>query len=141
MKIRDEFDPSLPEVLVDPEAMIQVLTNLMSNAADAIFENSDPEITIITRYSFGASFSARDKDRKIRLPVEIVIRDNGPGVPDELESEIFAPLVSTKPDGQGLGLALVRKLMTDMNGRVRYERNDNLGYTQFILFLPIAGNL
>lgn len=74
----------------------------------------------------------------VRLPVEIIIRDNGPGVPAELEREIFSPFVSTKAEGQGLGLALVRKLIGDMNGRIRYERLAREQYTQFVLYLPIA---
>ncbi|MEP3224546.1 MAG: ATP-binding protein [Parasphingorhabdus sp.] len=139
LKIRDEFDPSLPEVLVDPDALMQVLTNLLVNAVDATKTMDAPDIRLITRYSFGASLSVHGSDTMVRLPVEIIVRDNGPGVPAELEREIFSPFVSTKREGQGLGLALVRKLMNDMNGRVRYERSSGSHYTQFVLFLPIAG--
>lgn len=138
LKIQDQFDPSLPEVLVDPDAMMQVLTNLLSNAVDATKKRENPEIQVLTRYSFGASLSVHGSDQIVRLPVEIIIRDNGPGVPPELEQDIFSPFVSTKREGQGLGLALVRKLMNDMNGRVRYERSGGSNFTQFILFLPIA---
>lgn len=138
LKIQDRFDPSLPEVLVDPDAMMQVLTNLLSNAVDATKKLENREIQVITRYSFGASLSVHGSDQIVRLPVEIIIKDNGPGVPSELEQDIFSPFVSTKRDGQGLGLALVRKLMNDMNGRVRYERSGGSEHTQFILFLPVA---
>ena len=137
LKIRDQFDPSLPDVLVDPDAMMQVLTNLLSNAVDATKNLKQPDIQVTTRYSFGAALSVHRSNQMVRLPVEIIIRDNGPGIPAELEQDIFSPFVSTKPDGQGLGLALVRKLIGDMNGRVRYERSDS-HHTQFILFLPIA---
>ncbi len=138
LKITDQFDPSLPDVLVDPDAMMQVLTNLLSNAVDATRKHDNPEIQVITRYSFGASFSVHGSDQVVRLPVEIIIKDDGPGVPLELEQDIFSPFVSTKREGQGLGLALVRKLMNDMNGRVRYERSAASDHTQFVLFLPIA---
>ncbi len=138
LKIGDQFDPSLPDVLVDPDALMQVLTNLLSNAVDATKNVEQPDIQVITRYSFGASLSVHGSDQMVRLPVEIIVRDNGPGVPPELERDIFSPFVSTKREGQGLGLALVRKLINDMNGRVRYERSANAQHTQFVLFLPIA---
>jgi len=138
IKIQDRFDPSLPEVLVDPDAMMQVLTNLLSNAVDATKNLGNRNIEVMTRYSFGASLSVHGSDQMVRLPVEIIIKDNGSGVPAELEQDIFSPFVSTKRDGQGLGLALVRKLMNDMNGRVRYERPGGAKDTQFILFLPVA---
>ncbi|QTD56214.1 GHKL domain-containing protein [Parasphingorhabdus cellanae] len=138
LKITDQFDPSLPEVLVDPDAMLQVLTNLLSNAVDATKKLDNRDIQVITRYSFGASLSVHGSDQIVRLPVEIIVRDNGPGVPPELEQDIFSPFVSTKRDGQGLGLALVRKLINDMNGRVRYKRASGAKNTQFILFLPVA---
>ncbi|MEW4466992.1 ATP-binding protein [Parasphingorhabdus sp. JC815] len=137
LKIHGQFDPSLPDVLVDPDAMMQILTNLLSNAVDATKHLEHPEIQVITRYSFGAAISVHHSDQMVRLPVEIIIRDNGPGIPTELEQDIFSPFVSTKPDGQGLGLALVRKLIGDMNGRIKYERSDD-DHTQFILYLPIA---
>lgn len=138
LTISDEFDPSLPDVLVDPDAMMQILTNLLSNAVDATAKLEEPIVQVITRYSFGASFAAQGSDEPVRLPVEIIVRDNGPGVPDDMEQDIFSPFVSTKAEGQGLGLALVRKLMSDMNGRIRYERPEGSGVTQFVLFLPIA---
>ncbi|MEP4071755.1 MAG: ATP-binding protein [Parasphingorhabdus sp.] len=138
IEIKDRFDPSLPEVLVDPDAMMQVLTNLLSNAVDATKDIETSSIEVTTRYSFGASLSVHGSEQMFRLPVEIIIKDNGPGVPKELEQEIFSPFVSTKREGQGLGLALVRKLMSDMNGRVRYERAGDAKDTQFILFLPVA---
>ncbi len=138
LKIGDQFDPSLPDVLVDPDALMQVLTNLLSNAVDATRNVDKPDIQVVTRYSFGASLSVHGSEQMVRLPVEIIVRDNGPGVPAELERDIFSPFVSTKREGQGLGLALVHKLINDMNGRVRYERSGAASHTQFVLFLPIA---
>jgi two-component system nitrogen regulation sensor histidine kinase GlnL len=138
VKIKDKFDPSLPDALVDPEAMMQVLTNLLANAVDATKHLPDPEIRIVTRYSFGASLSAHGDTEAIRLPIQIMVCDNGPGVPPELEREIFSAFVSTKKEGQGLGLALVKKLMRDMNGRIRYDRENHDEMSRFTLFLPVA---
>ncbi len=138
VKISDKFDPSLPDVLIDPDAMMQVLTNLFANAIDATKHLPDPEIRVVTRYSVGASLSAQGKTEAIRLPIQIMVCDNGPGVPPELEREIFSPFVSTKKEGQGLGLALVKKLMRDMNGRIRYDRENQNDMSRFTLFLPVA---
>jgi len=138
VKIKDKFDPSLPDALVDPDAMMQVLTNLLANAVDATKHLPDPEIHIITRYSFGASLSAQGAKAAVRLPIQIMICDNGPGVPADLEQEIFSAFVSTKKEGQGLGLALVKKLMRDMNGRIRYDRENHDELSRFTLFLPVA---
>ena len=136
--IKDEYDPSLPEALVDSDAMMQILSNILANALDATQEVQNPELHIATRYSFGASFSAQGENAAVRLPIEITISDNGPGVPAELEREIFSPFVTTKADGQGLGLALVKKLITDMNGRIRYQRDHEAQLSRFTLFLPLA---
>ncbi|MEH6791895.1 two-component system sensor histidine kinase NtrB [Parasphingorhabdus sp.] len=138
VRIRDKFDPSLPDALIDPDAMMQVLTNLLANAVDATRHLANPEIRIITRYSFGASLSAQGENAAIRLPIQVMVCDNGPGVPVELEREIFSPFVSTKKEGQGLGLALVKKLMRDMNGRIRYDRENQEELSRFTLFLPLA---
>ncbi len=138
VKIRDKFDPSLPDALIDPDAMMQVLTNLLANAVDATRHLPEPEIRIVTRYSFGASLSAQGENSAIRLPIQIMVCDNGPGVPAQLEREIFSPFVSTKKEGQGLGLALVKKLMRDMNGRIRYDRENQDEMSRFTLFLPVA---
>lgn len=136
--ITDQFDPSLPDALIDSDYMMQILTNVLANAIDAVQKVECPKIEILTRFSFGASFSAKGSNQTIRLPIEIVIRDNGPGIAAKLENEIFSPFVSTKTDGQGLGLALVKKLMTDMSGRVKYDRKESSGLTQFTLYLPMA---
>jgi two-component system nitrogen regulation sensor histidine kinase GlnL len=138
VKINDKFDPSLPDALIDPDAMMQVLTNLLANAVDATKHLARPEIRIVTRYSFGASLSTQGEKEAIRLPIQIMVCDNGPGVPVELEREIFSPFVSTKKEGQGLGLALVKKLMRDMNGRIRYDRENQGEMSRFTLFLPVA---
>lgn len=137
IKFEFAYDPSLPHVLIDPDAMMQILINLLTNAVDAVSDVEQPEIKIITRFSIGAAFATHDDNVAVKLPVEITICDNGPGVPPALESEIFAPFVSTKRDGQGLGLALVKKMLRDMNGQIRYERIANQ-HSRFTFFLPLA---
>ena len=76
--------------------------------------------------------------RPIRLPIEVRVRDNGSGVDPVLRAHIFEPFVSSKANGQGLGLALVQKLVRDMNGRVGHERDEAAGETRFSVHLPVA---
>ncbi len=139
--IRINFDPSLPDVLVDPDAMLQILINLLQNACDALRETPDPEVVITTRFLMSGALKApvnAQGERPVKLPVEVCLSDNGPGVPDAIADELFSPFVTSKRDGQGLGLAIVQKLMRDMNGRVSHERDRDLGLTHFRLLLPIT---
>ena len=138
-EISINYDPSLPEVLIDADAMVQILINLMQNAIDALDGRLDGIIGISTRYVMSGALREADADRRsVKLPVEIAISDNGPGVPPHIEEELFSPFVTTKRDGQGLGLAIVRKLISQMNSRILFERDDAKGLTQFRLFLPVA---
>ncbi len=138
VEIREEFDPSLPPVLASRDALEQVLINLISNARDAVAAGDDPLVSVQTRFVSGLAFSAIRVGRAIKLPIEITISDNGPGVSEELRDHIFEPFVTTKKTGQGLGLALVRKLVRDMGGRISHERDTRSGQTHFRIHLPIA---
>jgi len=66
------------------------------------------------------------------------VSDNGPGIDPALRDHIFEPFVSSKKNGQGLGLALVNKLVRDMDGRISHERDDSEGWTHFRIHLPVA---
>jgi len=76
--------------------------------------------------------------RKRPLPIEVCVIDDGPGAPADLVDQLFDPFVSSKPKGQGLGLALVDKLMRDMGGIVQYGREGAPEQTVFRLLLPRA---
>jgi len=139
VEIREEFDPSLPPVLANRDALEQVLINLLSNARDAALEgDSEAEIAVQTRFVSGLAFSAIREGRAVPLSIEITITDNGPGIPPDLRDHVFEPFVSSKPSGQGLGLSLVRKLVRDMGGNISHERDQRAGLTHFRLHLPQA---
>ena len=139
LEIREEFDPSLPEVLGNPDGLVQVLLNLISNARDAVGSVGMPEIVVATRFASGIQVHSTETGEPVRLSVELRVSDNGPGVPPEIRDHLFEPFVTTKNSGQGLGLALTRKLIHDMNGRIRHERDETRGLTHFRIFLPLAG--
>lgn len=134
----EEFDPSLPAVEADRGALEQVLINLLANACDASSGLETPQVIVQTRFVSGLVFSAIRFGKAVRLPIEITIIDNGPGIPEELRDHVFEPFVSGKPHGQGLGLALVRKLLRDMGGRIAHERDERAGVTKFRINMPVA---
>jgi two-component system nitrogen regulation sensor histidine kinase GlnL len=137
-EIIEEFDPSLPPVLANRDALEQVLINLISNARDAVSTAGQGEVRVRTRFVSGLAFSAIRFGRAVRLPIEITISDNGPGVDPAMRDHIFEPFVSSKQSGQGLGLALVRKLVHDMKGSISHERDGKKGITRFRVHLPLA---
>lgn len=139
--LREEFDPSLPDVLADPSALEQVWINLIGNAIDALQSHRpsrDESRTILvrTRYVSGQAIRTRDGTAQERLPVEVAIIDNGPGVDEAVAERLFEPFVTSKPSGQGLGLALVRKLLDEMGGRIAHQRDTRTGRTIFKVHLP-----
>lgn len=138
VELREEFDPSLPPVLANQDALEQVLINLISNARDAAGSQRSGVVTVQTRFVSGLAFSAIRFGRAVRLPIEITVSDNGKGVDPGVRDHVFEPFVSSKPSGQGLGLALVRKLVRDMNGSVSHERDAKRNLTHFRLHLPMA---
>jgi two-component system nitrogen regulation sensor histidine kinase GlnL len=139
VSIEEEFDPSLPPVLANRDALEQVLINLISNARDAAAAacGSEGKIMVRTRYVSGSVFSAIRRGRAVHLPIEITVSDNGAGVDPALREKLFEPFVSSKAGGQGLGLALVRKLMRDMQGSISHERVSRAGLTHFRLHLTV----
>lgn len=136
--IREEFDPSLPPVLANEGALVQVLINLLTNAGDACAGAVAPEITVRTRFVSGLVMNVLRLGRPVKLPIEVQVSDNGPGIDPALRDHIFEPFVSSKKNGQGLGLALVSKLVRDMDGRITHERDEAAGLTHFRVHLPLA---
>jgi two-component system nitrogen regulation sensor histidine kinase GlnL len=136
--LREEFDPSLPPVLGNGDALVQVVLNLLTNALEAVEGQPNRQVVIRTRFASGLQFQRSGGDRPVRLPIELRISDNGPGVDAKVRDHVFEPFVTSKTGGQGLGLALVRRLVRDMNGRIGMDRDDADGWTHFHVHLPVA---
>ena len=138
VSIEEAFDPSLPPVAAAAATLEQVLINLVANACDAACDAESPRVTVRTRFASGLVFNAIRFGKSTRLPIEIIVSDNGAGVDPALRDHISEPFVTGKSGGQGLRLALVRKLVRDLGGRVSHERDERAGLTRFRINLPVA---
>lgn len=135
--IREIYDPSLPAVLGHRDSLIQILINLLKNAAEAM-SDEEGTITLTTAYRHGVSMRRGESDARQPLPIELCVIDEGPGAPPEIEGHLFDPFVTTKRTGSGLGLALVEKLVSDQGGIIEYSREGAPARTVFRLLLPRA---
>jgi two-component system, NtrC family, nitrogen regulation sensor histidine kinase GlnL len=136
IRITVEYDPSLPAFYCNRDQMIQVLLNLIKNAAEAIGVNAiDGEISLMTAYRPGLRMAVQGSSERIRLPLEVSIRDNGPGVADDIRQHLFDPFVTTKLSGNGLGLALVAKVVGDHGGIIECDSVPRR--TTFRMLLPL----
>jgi two-component system nitrogen regulation sensor histidine kinase GlnL len=130
------YDPSLPPVFANRDQLVQVFLNLVKNAAESIGEIAlDGEIQITTAFRPGVRLQLPGSKTRVSLPLEFCIKDNGPGVPEDLMPHLFDPFVTTKPTGTGLGLALVAKIIRDHGGIIECESQPR--HTVFRVLMPM----
>ncbi len=138
IKIIEEYDPSLPPVYANRDQLVQVFLNLVKNAAEAVGDNPEAEVVLSTAFRPGIRMSVPGSRDRVSLPLEFSVRDNGPGVPDDLLPHLFDPFVTTKTNGTGLGLALVAKIIGDHGGVI--ECDSQPGRTAFRILMPASSN-
>ncbi len=126
--VRD-YDPSIPELVADPELLIQAFFNLLRNAVQAV--GNEGRITVRTRARRRLTIGGKCH----RLVAQIDIIDNGPGIPPGMQEQIFYPLVTTRSDGTGLGLSIAQHLIRSHGGLI--ECDSRAGETVFSIYLPL----
>ncbi len=138
VRFSEVYDPSLPPVWGNRDQLVQVALNLVKNAAEALASAAveHAEITLTTAFEHGVWLAVPGSERRVHLPLVVVVRDNGPGVPDDIKPHLFEPFVSGKPSGSGLGLALVAKIVGDHDGLI--EVDSRPGRTEVRLHLPVV---
>jgi two-component system nitrogen regulation sensor histidine kinase GlnL len=137
VRFHEVYDPSLPPVWGNRDQLVQVFLNLVKNAAEAVSmaEQSNPEITLMTAFQHGMRLAVPGTKTRLDVPLLVTVRDNGPGITEDIRPHLFEPFVSTKASGSGLGLALVAKIVGDHGGLI--EVNSRPGRTDFRLHLPV----
>jgi two-component system nitrogen regulation sensor histidine kinase GlnL len=129
IRIRRDYDTSLPDLYGDKEQLIQALLNIARNAAQAM--NGKGEIRLATRIARQVTLAKQ----RYRHAVMVHIADNGPGVPESLRDKIFYPLVSGRDGGTGLGLSLAQNFINQHHGIIEFDSVP--GNTCFTVLLPV----
>ena len=139
----EQYDPSLPPVWGNRDQLVQVLLNLVKNAAEAIIGDAagagpgggHGEITLCTAYHNSVRLAVKGSDRRMHLPLLVTVRDNGPGISEQIRPHLFEPFLTTKVSGSGLGLALAAKIVGDHGGLIAIDSRP--GRTDVLLHLPV----
>lgn len=126
--IRD-YDPSIPDIVADPDQLIQAVLNIVRNAAQAVGERGEIRLQSRTlrQYTIGPV--------RHKLIIKIDIIDNGPGIPADMMEHIFYPMVTGRAEGTGLGLSIAQTIINQHGGLI--ECASELGNTRFSMLLPL----
>ena len=128
--VRD-YDPSVPDLEADSEQLVQATLNIARNARAALEATTGPVITLTTsivhRFTIGKQIHP--------LAIRIAISDNGPGIPADIRDQIFFPMITSKANGQGLGLALTQAIVDQHHGLI--DCTSAPGLTTFQMYLPL----
>ncbi len=134
LKVVRDYDPSIPEIFIDPELMLQAMLNVTRNAMQILETTPRPVLTLVTRIE--RQFTINGKRHKVTLRVDV--SDNGPGIPDDLKEHLFYPMISRRPGGTGLGLSFAQSIISQHGGMIEFDSEP--GETTFRIFIPLEQN-
>ncbi len=130
LTIRQDYDPSLPELDGDREQLVQAILNIVRNAVEAMKGNG--RIILRTRVKRFTKIGNLSHSRVIRVDIE----DDGPGIPHDLREQIFYPMVTGRAEGTGLGLSIAQDIIGRHGGLVEFASEP--GDTRFTVYLPFT---
>ena len=133
IKVRRDYDTSLPDLIGDREKLIQTVLNIARNAVQAMQSNGTASAEVILRTRAERQVTLAKKRYRVAIKLQII--DNGPGIPADIKDKIFYPLVTGREGGSGLGLALAQTFVTQHHGMIDCESQP--GKTCFTILLPV----
>ena len=132
LTIARDYDPGLPDIALDRDQMVQAFLNLVRNAAAAL--DGQGQLTLrsraVTNFTIG--------NTRHRVIASIEIEDDGPGIPQDMQDSIFYPLVTSRPEGTGLGLPAAQELISRHGGLIEFDSRP--GRTIFFVRIPLEQN-
>ncbi len=129
IQIKRDYDPSIPEIQLDPDQIIQTILNIVRNATQAVSDHG--QIVLRTRAKRQITIGTT----RHRLALSISIMDNGPGISENMKEKIFSPMVTTRAEGTGLGLSIAQSIIQQHSGLI--ECHSLPGNTEFRILLPM----
>ncbi len=130
IKVKKDYDPSIPDITIDPDKLQQAILNIVNNAIQVL--GSEGTVTLKTRAASNKTINGK----RIKLAIQLSIIDNGPGIPEKIQNTLFYPMVSGRANGTGLGLSISQTLINQHNGKLSCISQP--GHTEFIILLPIT---
>lgn len=131
LELVSDYDPSIPEVKIDPEQMVQVVLNIARNAMQSLEGVVHPRLKFITRVE--RLFTIGTTQHK--LVAKIDVQDNGPGIPEHLKEHLFYPMITGRSEGTGLGLSVAQSIVHQHHGLIEFDSRP--GKTVFSIYLPL----
>lgn len=134
LKLTRDYDPSIPEISMDTEMMLQAILNIARNAMQSLESIPDAEIRIVTRTERQFTIAAIRHRNVLRID----IIDNGPGIAESIKEFLFYPLISGRANGTGLGLSVAHSIIHQHHGIIEFDSQP--GCTRFTIIIPLENN-
>ena len=137
IKYEKDFDPSIPDLLIDSYLIENSVLNLIKNARESLSNSKtlSPKIKVKTRVVHQEYIG----ELRFTTLCKISISDNGPGIPEDIKDSIFFPMISGKEQGSGLGLSITQGIVSQHNGALQFRSKP--GNTEFSIIIPISANM
>lgn len=131
LSVLRDYDPSIPDVPIDAEMMVQAILNIARNAMQCLDGTPHPMLTLKTRIDRQFTISGH----RHRVILRVDIHDNGPGIPSDIQEHLFYPMISSRPGGTGLGLTFAQSIINQHRGMIEFDSEP--ADTTFRIYIPL----